>query len=359
MRVANLVSGGVDSSVALFKIKEIGYHPTAFYLKIWMEEDIRSCPWQEDLKFVKAICRKLDIPLEIVSMQKEYWSQIIKYTLESVKKGETPNPDVFCNNFIKFGLFDEKYGKEFDKIATGHYARTKEQENLKTKKQEFFLQKAVDPAKDQVYFLSQLTSKQLTRCVFPVGDLRKEEVRRIAKNQGLITYNRPDSQGLCFLGKINFHDFLKRYIGVKKGKIIDWDTKKIVGEHEGFWFYTIGQREGLRIGGSSIPYYVMEKDSAENIIYVAQGQNNPLLWKKEVTLRDLNVLARNIWQSKNEFIGQLRYHSQEVKVVVMKKSRGKENIVKLQLAEQVFGIALGQIGVLYDQDVVIASGIIS
>ncbi len=354
MKIANLVSGGVDSSVALYLTKQMGYDPTAFFIKIWMEDDFGTCPWEEDLRYAESITKKLGVKLEVVSMQKEYWDKIINYTISTVKQGLTPNPDVFCNTFIKFGLFDEKYGKEFDKIATGHYARI-ESKNQKSEVRSQKLMKAEDPAKDQAYFLSQLSQDQINRALFPIGDLLKTEVRQIAKDQGLETYNRPDSQGLCFLGKVNFRDFLKRYVGERLGEIIDIDTGKTVGEHEGHWFYTIGQREGLKIGGLKEPYYVVGKRSQENVILVGKGHQHPQLWQTEVYLTKLNIFS-NLEKDKSYTI-QLRYHGQIVKITNWQYNN-KTSILDLDLAEKSFAITSGQVGVIYDQDQVIASGII-
>lgn len=357
MRIANLISGGVDSSVALYLIEKAGYTTTAFYLKIWMEDDLFTCPWQEDLTFAKAVTKKLGVKLEVISMQKEYWEKIISYTLQEVKKGNTPNPDVFCNTFIKFGLFDEKYGRKFDKIATGHYARLVNSKQLSVNSNNMLLRKAQDSSKDQAYFLPQLTVNQLNRCLFPIGKLFKKEVRGIAKKVGLVTHNRPDSQGLCFLGKVNFRNFLQKYIGVKRGKIIDMETGEIVGQHEGHWFYTIGQREGLKIGGTGKPYYVVDKNAVENLVFVVKGRNNPCLYRDKITLTNLNILAPEHYNIKKDYSVQLRYHSAEVKGKIVNVE--KQSKMSLKLEKPYFAVAPGQIGVLYDEDIVVASGIIT
>lgn len=354
MKIATLISGGVDSSTSLYLLQKQGFTPKAYYIKIWMEDDFFDCPWKEDLAFAKSVCKQLGIELEVVSMQKEYWDTIISYTLEEVKKGRTPNPDVFCNTFIKFGLFYETYGKAFDKIATGHYAQIQEKKIEGCKDIKIYLEKAKDPGKDQVYFLSQLSQEQVARCLFPIGGLDKSEVRKIAKEANLSTHNRPDSQGLCFLGKVNFKSFIKKYVGEKEGKFIDIDTKKEIGIHNGHWFYTIGQREGIGIGGTGKPLYVVGKKADENIVYVAKGHEHSALWKDQVVLEKLNILAEDLFNQDTQFTVQLRYHSSEIPVTLVKN----ENTVSLQLSQPTFGIASGQVGVLYKEDLVVASGII-
>ncbi|KKP70150.1 tRNA 2-thiouridine(34) synthase MnmA [candidate division CPR3 bacterium GWF2_35_18] len=347
MKIACLVSGGVDSSTSLYLLQQQGFKPEAFYIKIWMEDDFFDCPWKEDLEYVKKVTKKLKVKLNVVSMQKEYWDKIIKYTLNEVRIGRTPNPDVFCNTFIKFGLFYEKYGKDFDKVATGHYARIINDDKA-------YLAKAKDPSKDQAYFLSQMTKRQLSRCMFPVGDLLKTEVRKIAKEANLATHSRPDSQGLCFLGKVNFKQFLEKYVGIKNGDIIDLDSKQVIGNHQGHWFFTLGQREGLKIGGAGLPYYVADKDALKNIVYVVKGQDHKALWKNKLGISNLNILVSDSLDETKIYDVQLRYHSSIIKATIKKQ----KNNLKLILQKPYFAVAPGQIGVLYDKDLIVASGII-
>jgi tRNA (5-methylaminomethyl-2-thiouridylate)-methyltransferase len=350
MKTAVLVSGGVDSSIALHLMKEKGYSPTAFYIKIWLEENFSICPWEEDLLYVQEVVKKLKVPLHVVSLQKEYWENIISYTFDTLKKGKTPNPDIFCNKLIKFGVFDKKFGKDFDYITTGHYSR-------KVKKQDkTYLKMALDKSKDQSYFLGLLTKDQLTRSLFPIGGMYKKDVRLLAKKVGLPTFSRPDSQGLCFLGKISFKDFLKKYVGEKKGKIVEKETGKILGSHNGYWFYTIGQREGLGIGGSEKPYYVSSKDASDNIVYVAKGSTNALLLKKEITLTHLNILAPDLLKKDKEYLIKLRHpHSG----VLGKIKQITDNSILITLHEPAFGVTEGQFGVLYDDEIVVCCGEIS
>ena len=264
-KVAVLISGGVDSSVALKLLKEQGYNITAFYLKIWLEDELSflgSCPWEEDLFYIKQICEKENIPLKIVPFQKEYWDEVVKYTISEIKAGRTPNPDILCNKRIKFGAFLNKFGNDFDKVATGHYAQVEEINGT------FHLKRSPDPVKDQTYFLSHLNQDQLKKAIFPIGHLKKSEVRALAEKFDLPNKNRKDSQGICFLGKIKFNDFIKHHLGETVGDIIEFETGKKLGEHNGFWYHTIGQRQGLKLSGG--PWYVVAKDPEKNIVFISK-----------------------------------------------------------------------------------------
>ena len=220
MEIAALVSGGVDSSVVVHLLKEAGYTPTLFYIRIGMEDKDKTlhCHSEEDIEIVSYMARKYGCRLEVVSLHNEYWEYVMGYTLDAIKRGFTPNPDVMCNKYIKFGCFEEKWGKDFDKIATGHYATTTEI-NGKT-----WLSTAKDPVKDQTDFLGQITNLQIRKLMFPIGHLMKSEVRAIAEAQRLPSARRKDSQGICFLGKINYNDFIERYLGRRTGKIVELET---------------------------------------------------------------------------------------------------------------------------------------
>lgn len=230
MKIAMLLSGGVDSSVAMRLLQEQGHDITAFYLKIWLQEEfsfLGDCPWEEDLSYVRAVCEQTGIPLEVVPMQTEYWDSVIKHTIEEIEAGRTPNPDMLCNNWVKFGQFYDKIDPAFEKVASGHYARVREA------KGKFQLERAPDPVKDQTYFLAYLSQQQLSRALFPLGEYAKAQVRELARQFNLPTQNRRDSQGLCFLGQIKFSDFVREHLGVRTGDIINIDTGEKLGEHNG------------------------------------------------------------------------------------------------------------------------------
>jgi tRNA (5-methylaminomethyl-2-thiouridylate)-methyltransferase len=283
MSIACLTSGGVDSSVALALLKEQGLEPIAFYIKVWMEDDslLGDCPWQEDVDFVRQVADLLGVRMEIVSLQREYWDEIVDYTLREVKAGRTPNPDIMCNKLIKFGAFYRKHGKDFDAVATGHYARLAEDSSGRN-----HLLLCSDPAKDQTYFLSQMSYSQLSHCLFPLGNLDKKQVRQFARKIKLPNAGRADSQGICFLGKISFRDFLKKHVGEKKGPIVEQSSGKILGQHNGYWFFTIGQRNGLNLGGG--PWFVVDKQHEENIVYVAHGYDPEAVYVDQIRLADFN-----------------------------------------------------------------------
>jgi tRNA-specific 2-thiouridylase len=287
MNIAMLISGGVDSSVSLRILKEAGHTITAFYLKIWLEDEMSflgECPWEEDIAFIEEVCRDAQVPLVVVPFQKEYWERIVSYTIDEVKAGRTPNPDVLCNTRVKFGAFYEyllREGLPFDAIASGHYAQTAVIDGVK------YLCKAVDEHKDQTYFLSQLTSDQVSRVLFPIGHLQKSEVRKLAEQFHLPNAQRKDSQGLCFLGKIRFDEFVKFHLGTKKGDIVDFETKQKIGWHEGFWYYTIGQRRGIKLSGG--PWYVVAKDTAQNIVFISNS------YRSELSARNAFEVSRISW----------------------------------------------------------------
>ena len=251
MKVAVLLSGGVDSSVALHLARRGGAQDiTAFYLKIWLEDELAflgDCPWEEDLKYARAVCEQAGVPLQVVAMQSEYQERVVSYVVRELKAGRTPSPDILCNQWIKFGLFFEKLDPSFDKVVSGHYAQVEERNG------EFLLKRAPDPVKDQTYFLSRLSQAQLSRLWFPVGHLQKNEVRQLAQELHLPNRERRDSQGICFLGKIKYPEFVRFHLGEKEGAIINLDSGAQVGTHKGVWFHTVGQRKGLGLGGGAGP----------------------------------------------------------------------------------------------------------
>ena len=242
MKIAVLTSGGVDSAVVLKMLKDQGHDVTAFYIKIWLEDELSflgECPWQSDLLQLGQVCHACDVKMEVLSLQREYWDTVVSYTISEVAAGRTPNPDVLCNRHIKFGLFYNSIPDEFEAVATGHYAKL-----VKNKGGKIELYRTPDAVKDQTYFLSCLNQKQLERAIFPLGDMIKPEVRKLAEEYDLPNKDRKDSQGICFLGKLKFSDFVRHHLGDKPGDMIEHESGKVLGQHRGFWYYTIGQRRG-------------------------------------------------------------------------------------------------------------------
>ena len=288
MKIAVLLSGGVDSSVALYRLLEEGYTDiTAYYLKIWLEDELSflgECPWEEDLSYARAVCEAKGVELKVLPLQQEYYERVVSYTISELKKGRTPSPDIFCNQRIKFGAFFEKVSEKYDKVATGHYGVVEEKDGL------FWLRRSPDPVKDQSYFLSHLSQEQVSKIMFPIGSLMKEEVRALAQKYDLPNKDRKDSQGICFLGKIKYSDFIKHYLGEKEGEIRELETGNVLGSHKGFWFHTIGQRQGL--GLSNGPWYVSAKDLERNIIYVSSSKSVIEGKRKVFTVCEPNWISR-------------------------------------------------------------------
>lgn len=303
------LSGGVDSAVALYLLKQEGYQVEAAYMKCFSETvNIKGeCPWKEDRLMAYRIAAQLDVPIQTLDFQKEYHEKVVDYIFDSYQKGLTPNPDILCNNEIKFKLFLE-YAKEngFDKIATGHYAQVTED------KDGFHLLRGKDPNKDQSYFLAGLTQAQLSLAMFPIGHLEKPEVRKIATEAKLLNADRKDSQGICFIGKVDLKTFLQQKIKPKAGVIEDTEGNKL-GDHQGVWYYTIGQRKGLDL--PSGPWYVADKNIKENKIIVAK-ESAPELYKNLVQLTDLHWLGQER-ALPLKAKAQIRYRqpAQEVKIL--------------------------------------------
>lgn len=341
MKIAALVSGGVDSSVTIPLLKDQGFDPHIFYIKIGMEDQdsFMDCPSEEDIEITTWIAKKYGCKFDIVDLQEEYWSTVVKYTIDTVKKGLTPNPDIMCNLLIKFGAFNDRHGHEFDKIATGHYA-TNYQTDEGT-----FLSTAIDRVKDQTYFLGQIKYEQLVKTMFPIGNIEKTEVRRIATEMKLPSAARKDSQGICFLGKINYNEFIKNQVGIMPGEIIELETGKVMGEHQGFWFHTIGQRRGLKLGGG--PWFVVKKDISKNIIYISKGYNPESRYRKDILLEDLHFLNPNHDYSNLDQIKFKIRHQPEFnggRIII------NNNDVKIVSDNEISGIAPGQFTVIYSED---------
>lgn len=375
MNIAALVSGGVDSSVVVHLLKEQGYTPDIFYIRIGMEDEegYIDCPAEEDIEITRWIARKYGCRFEEVNLHKEYWDNVVSYTIESVRKGLTPNPDVMCNKLIKFGAFDDRRGHAYDRIATGHYARTEQvdsgqwtvdsgatqdggvQQGTDYSSPITFLATAKDPVKDQTDFLSQLSYRQIQKLMFPIGHLMKSDVRAIAHEAGLPSADRKDSQGICFLGKINYNDFIKRYLGEREGEIVELESGKVLGTHKGYWFHTIGQRKGLYLSGG--PWFVVRKDIENNVLYVSQGYDPREQYGDRITLMGFHPLAPVELPLPMEVKFKIR-HTPEFhpgRLVPL-----PDGLVQIESGELIQGIAAGQYATIYDADahLVIASGMI-
>ena len=348
MKIAVLLSGGVDSSVAMRLLKDQGHELTAFYLKIWLQDEfsfLGECPWEEDLRYARDACWQAGIPLEIIPLQTEYWETVVTYTISEIKEGRTPNPDIFCNSLIKFGQFYEKIDPSFEKVASGHYA------NVGLKDGKYRLSMSPDPIKDQTYFLAYLNQGQLSRALFPIGSFKKSEVRDLAHKYQLPTMDRRDSQGICFLGQIKFNEFIKHHLGEVKGDIIDSDTGKKLGNHSGYYFYTIGQRSGLGLSGG--PWYVVKKDINENLVYVSR-EDQALREKDFFTAGKFNWISEER-PSTNDLKVKIRHGA---KMYSCRLTFTGEDTAEIKLDKPDQGIAPGQFAVFYQNDLCLGSGII-
>lgn len=355
MKVAMLMSGGVDSSVSAQLLYNMGIDFDPFYIKISMEgfDNEYSCTQEEDVEMASAVCHKLGKKLEIIDLHNEYWDNVVRYHLDRVARGLTPNPDVMCNRLIKFGAFDEKTKHEYDRIATGHYASTF------VKDGKTWLKTAPDKIKDQTDFLSNMTPYQVSKAWFPIGIYNKSEVRDIAIKYNLAPKNRKDSQGICFLGKINYNQFIEKHLGIKKGNIIEFETGKILGQHNGFWFHTIGQRKGLGLSGG--PWFVCKKDIDNNIIYVSSnknliiGTNLPIigLGKRE----NINWCTKDVFPNNNDVCWQLTENCPTISFKIrhspefyIGKLHNINGYMFIKNFEGLNGIAPGQFCTLYDKN---------
>ena len=290
-KIALLLSGGVDSSVALHMLCQAGEKPDCFYIHIGPDkDDTYSCSSDEDVEMCKAVTKRYGVNFYIIDLHKEYWDEVVKYTMRKVFAGYTPNPDVMCNTLIKFGAFYDKVGYKYDYIATGHYATRVGYGD--PNKPEWWICPAKDPVKDQVDFIANIDTKKvpISKIIFPIGDLMKEDVRRIAEENHLVNAKRKDSQGICFLGKINYNEYIEQYLGTKDGDIINVDTGEKLGTHHGHWFHTIGQRKGLGLSGG--PWYVVGKNAAKNIVYVSNHQDRAHV--QEFYCIDVNWLTKDM-----------------------------------------------------------------
>lgn len=339
MKIAVLISGGVDSSVALRLLQQHkDYNLTAFYLKIWLEDELAylgDCPWEQDLTFVRDVCKQAQVPLHVVSLQKEYHDRVVSYTIDTIKTGGTPNPDVLCNTYVKFGAFYDTIGKNFDAIATGHYA------NVIHDNGAWYLERTPDDIKDQTYFLANLSQQQLSRLIFPLALYTKTEIRAFAHTFNLPNKDRKDSQGLCFLGKIKFHDFVKHHMGEQTGDLIEYETGEKKGTHNGFWFYTIGQRQG--IGLSHGPWYVVSKNIDTNTVLISRHYYSEDKKRNSFTIDQENWFSGSPCINKQLSI-KLR-HGASLVAGTVHEDNGRRWV---QLAQDDQGIAYGQFAVFYD-----------
>lgn len=343
------MSGGVDSSVTAVLLKNAGYHVVGVYMKNWSKDlPGMKCPWAEDLADAKRVATKLDIDFRIFDFETEYHAKVVDYMIEEFRKGNTPNPDVMCNQEIKFKLFyDIAMSQGADFIATGHYA-VSEDGNLKL---------AIDTNKDQTYFLYRISDEAISRTLFPLGKMLKPEVKQLAAEFGLDNAYKKESMGVCFVGEVGIKDFLQEYIEVTPGQIIDRDTNRVLGTHEGAVFYTIGQRHGLNLGGG-LPYYVVGKDMSKNLVYVSKNLNHLNLWTKTLKLKD--VIIRQIHQESGGIqpnLSELTCRVRHRAPLITCSFNPETNEVTLN--EEIKHPAAGQSVVFYAGDVCVGGGIIA
>lgn len=352
------LSGGVDSSVSAALLVEQGFDVTGVYMKNW-SKDLPGfpCPWKEDYQDAKRIAVKLGIPFEMFDFEKEYFEKVVQYMLDGFKSGITPNPDIMCNQEIKFKLFYElAREKGADYIATGHYARVENSGNPKSEarnpKNSGKLLKAVDENKDQTYFLYRVSKESLEHTIFPLGNMTKPQVREEAKKRNLITANKKESMGICFVGKVGIREFLSQYVDTMPGTIVDQDGNE-VGQHDGAIFYTIGQRHGLDVGGG-LPYYVIGKDMDKNEVYVTSDISDENLWLNEIKLESTHWIGE-VPKNGQKLHVRTRHRAKLVECVIS-GVEGKKAILKP--SEPIRAITPGQSAVLYDENECLGGGII-
>ncbi len=353
------MSGGVDSSVAALLLKNKGYDVTGVYFKPWSpSKKVSYCDWKKDRQDALEVATKIGIKFKTWDFSKQYGENVTKYMINGYKKGITPNPDVMCNKKIKFGIFLKKaleQGAEY--IATGHYVRlrSKSSKNKTQLSKEFRILKGRDSSKDQSYFLWTLNQQQLKHTLFPIGDFYKNEVRAIAKKNKLVTYNKKDSQGICFVGQFDMKVFLKKYIPEKKGDIVLYETKKKIGQHDGAYYYTIGQRHGMAIGIAGGPYYVFKKNIRKNIVYVTRNKVN--LAQENVDIKKVHWIGIDKLHRKNltEVTSKIRYQQKDHKAILRMISNTH---AKLAFKSKVHSVAKGQSIVWYKNKQMLGGGII-
>lgn len=354
-RVVVGMSGGVDSSVTALLLKEQGYDVIGVFMKNWDDTDeFGVCTATEDYKDVALVADEIGIPYYSVDFQKEYWDRVFEYFLAEYRKGRTPNPDVMCNKEIKFKAFLD-YAMELgaDYVATGHYAQIEKLPDGTVN-----MLRGVDNNKDQTYFLSQLSQSQLQKVMFPLGGMKKKEVREIAARFGLATAKKKDSTGVCFIGERNFKKFLSEYLPAQPGRMMTLDNVDM-GSHDGLMYYTIGQRSGLGIGGTNgtnnDPWFVVGKDLAKNILYVGQGFHHPALYADSLKASTIHFTQDKEFPENFSCTAKFRYRQQDVPVTVHLTGNDTAEVV---FAEPVRAITPGQAVVFYDGDVCLGGGLI-
>ncbi len=336
-RIAVLLSGGVDSAVVVYELTRMGLKPDCFYIRIGPEEDEAwDCTSEEDMEMATAVAARYGCSLQMVDCHREYWDEVTRYTMDKVRAGLTPNPDVMCNRLIKFGAFDRKIGHRYDLIATGHYAQT-ETADGKT-----WLVTSPDPVKDQTDFLAQIYDWQLRKALFPIGHYVKNEVRDIARREQLVNARRKDSQGICFLGRINYNDYLRRFLGEHPGEVIELETGKTIGRHKGLWFHTIGQRHGLGFGGG--PWFVVRKDVPSNTLFVSRGYDPQTAYRKDFEIHHFHFLTEPVELNRVTF--KIRHTPDYHPATIEPTAEGHYCVHALQ---PIHGVAPGQFCVVYDE----------
>ncbi|MBI2024317.1 tRNA 2-thiouridine(34) synthase MnmA [Candidatus Giovannonibacteria bacterium] len=341
------MSGGVDSSVAAFLLKDQEYNVTGAHMVCW-----DGCENNEDRHDAERVALKLGIPFHVFDFRKEYKERVFDYMIGEYSKGRTPNPDAVCNSEIKFGIFLKKaheMGADF--IATGHYVR--KEAKLPLGSLASMLLEARDKSKDQSYFLCRLTQEQIKYSLFPIGDYLKSEVREIAAGAGLITASKKDSQGLCFVGKVDFQDFLRGYIPKKEGKIIN-SKGELLGKHDGSHFFTPGQRHGIKLGGFKEPLYVAETHHGDNTVLVAEGKEDQILYKKEIYASEINWISGEAPEFPFECEARIRYRQplQEAKILI------QDSLFLIRFKKPQRGVAPGQFAAFYKEGELLGGGII-
>lgn len=369
------MSGGVDSSVSALLLKEQGYNVVGVYMKNWSQDlPGMKCPWAEDLADAKRVAVKLGIDFKVFDFEKEYREKVVEYMLSEFRAGNTPNPDIMCNQEIKFKLFYEKAMEQgADFIATGHYARTGISEMLysgrtqgrsaeptvpsKTFSDIPILMRAIDENKDQTYFLYRISDEALAHTIFPIGGMMKPEVKKLAAERGLHNAYKKESMGVCFVGEVGMKDFLKEYIDIEPGEIREMESERVLGYHEGAVFYTIGQRHGLYLNGvagevnDGLPYYVVAKDLEKNIVYVSKNLNDKHIWTDELELKDM-ILRQELPETVSI---RLRHRAPLIPVKIV---LGEDNTAVLKFENKIKRPASGQSAVIYSGEICLGGGII-